>query len=496
MRLNILFGGKAGEGSNVISQILGKALVKRGYYVFCSRDYQSLIRGGHNFNVLTVSDSLTASNDSQIDAMVALDEYTEMKHKKILKKNGVIFKDSKGNMHYLGKLFKALGLDFKILEEELKELEKRFEENIIEATEGYEEEKSKIGDFPELKNRGAAFMNGSVAVANGALASGLDIYYAYPMTPATAVLTELAEKQFEISIIALELENEIAVINAAIGSSMTGAKAMLGTSGGGFDLMTEGLSLAGIADIPLVIYLSQRPGPATGVPTYTGQGDLDIALHAGHGEFPRLVVAPGDPKEAHELTTQAFYLSQKFKLPAIILSDKHLAESFYTVMEKPATTRSEKLNSFGRYNSYEKDETGSMTEEPEIINKNIEKRFEKKEKLSKEAEKFSKYKFYGTKNSKNVIVSWGSTKGAILDAIKELNVKFIQILYLEPFADIKKEIEGKNIILIENNAAAPLGNLVAEKTGIIIEDKNKILRYDGRPFLADELKREIEKRVR
>src|SRR4030043_209154 len=280
MKFSILFGGKAGQGANILSDILGKSLVKKGYYVFVSRDYQSLIRGGHNFNVLTFSDEPVYSNDSEIDLIIALDKNTLELHKKELKKNGnAIHVEAKGNMYFAGRLFKILCMDFKLLEEELRELKGRFDETIREAKEGYEEEKKiacRIIDRKENLN----FMNGNQAVSEGAIKSGIDIYYFYPMTPATNVAGELAEKQIENNHIVLELENEIAVINAAIGSAITGAKKMIGTSGGGFDLMTEALSLAGIAESPLVIYLASRPGPSTGLATYSGQGDLDMARHA------------------------------------------------------------------------------------------------------------------------------------------------------------------------------------------------------------------------
>ena len=497
MKLTILFGGKAGQGANILSNLLGKSLTKRGYYVFVSRDYQSLIRGGHNFNVLTFSDMPVSSNDSVLDILIALDENTIRLHKKELKKDGnIISGEGKGNMYFAGRLFKILCIDFKVLEEELKQLKERFEENIKEARDGYEEEK-KIACKVVYNKKNLHYMNGNRGISDGAIKSGLDVYYAYPMTPATNVLSELAERQIENNILVLELENEISVINSAIGSAITGAKAMIGTSGGGFDLMTEALSLAGMAEVPLVIYLATRPGPSTGVATYTGQGDLQMARHSGHGEFNRIVLSPGSPKEAAELTSQAFYFSQKFKIPTIVLSDKHLAESFYTFEEKPIIMPSKKTTSLRRYNSYESDEKGSATENPEIIKKNVLKRIRTEKEIEKEAEKFMQYLVYGKKDSKNVVVSFGSTKGAIIDAMKDLNVSFVQVLYLEPFpTKIKKELEGKNVILIENNSTAQLGKLIAEKTGIFISDNNKILRFDGRPFLADELKKEIQRRLK
>lgn len=496
MRFNILFGGAAGQGPNILGELLGKSLVNQGYYVFYSRDYQSLIRGGHNFNVLTFSEKPVYGNDSQIDILVALDENTVKIHEKNLKKTGVILKGHKENMYYAGRLFKLLCIDFKILDSELKQLKKRYNENIAEAKKGYDEERKKVCEVVFQKDK-IYFQNGTQGVAEGAIKSGLDIYYAYPMTPATPVLTELAQKQVENNFLVLELENEISVVNAGIGSALTGAKTMVGTSGGGFSLMAEGLSSAAMSGAPLVFYLSQRPGPASGVPTYTSQGDLNMARHAGHGEFNRIVFAPGDPQESVELTSQAFYFSQKFKIPSIILNDKHGAESFYSLTEKPKITSSIKSITLQRYNTYEKDSTGAATDDPEIIKKNFENRLKTTKEIIKEAEKFISYKIHGKKDSKNIIVSWGSPKGAILDAMQNLNCCFLQILYIEPFSEkIKEILKNKNIILVENNSTAPLAGLIAEKTGIFICDKNKILRYDARPFLADELKLEIEGRLK
>jgi len=251
MRYNILFGGAAGQGPNVLTHILGEVLVKRGYYVFYARDYQSLIRGGHNFNVLTFSEEPVSSNDKILDIIVALDENTKKIHEKDLKKGGIILEGKNPNMYFAGKLFKILGLDFSELETELKKLE-RFEENLKEAEKGFDEGEIdfKIGAPQKNSN---LFINGNQGIAQGALKSGIDIYYAYPMTPATPILGELAENQIQNNVLVLELENEISVINAGIGSAMTGAKVMVGTSGGGFDLMTEGLSLTGIAEVPMVI---------------------------------------------------------------------------------------------------------------------------------------------------------------------------------------------------------------------------------------------------
>ncbi len=496
---SILFGGRAGQGPNILTHIVAEALVKQGYYVFYSRDYQSLIRGGHNFNVLSFSRFPINSNEGKVDAVIALDENTKEIHKKELKKNGVILDGEHENMYFAGALFKVLGIDFKILEQELKKL-RNFDENLKNAKKGYGEEKREIKiNAPKLRNANLHFMNGSQGISEGAIKSGLDVYYGYPMTPATPLLFELAPEQKENNFLILELENEISVMNAALGSAITGAKAMIGTSGGGFDLMTEALSMAGMAEIPIICYLASRPGPSTGVATYTGQGDLQLSRYCGHGEFNRVVLAPGDALECEELISQSFYFSQKFKIPVIILSDKHLAESFYTSDKEPEITKSEKTTKLIRYNSYEHTESGEATESANEIMKGVARRLKNKKKIKKETEKFEMFKVYGKKDSKNVVISYGSCKGAILDAIKDLDVKFIQILYIEPFPSdkIKKELEkAKKIILVENSATGMLADVIREKTGILIEEKNKILRYDGRPFLSDELNLELRRKLK
>lgn len=508
MRFNILIGGKAGQGVNLLADTLSRALISRGYNVFNSREYDSVIRGGHNYNIISASDKLLASNSSGIDILACLDENTEKMHKSRLNKRALVlkFQASKGNMFYAGALFKILGIDFSTLESELKHL-KNFEQNMRDARQGYGSEKRTF-NMPKLAaDKKLRFASGSLAVAEASAKSGLEYYYAYPMTPATPVLMELAQMQLQKNSrhLTIELENEIAVINAAVGSSLTGAKAMCGTSGGGFDLMTEALSLCGQAEIPLVVYLAQRPGPSTGLATYTSQGDLNVARHAGHGEFSRIVLTPGNAKEAISATTEAFYLSQKFRIPVIILSDKHLAESKYTFIDnakilecKNSITKPE------RFNSYEHEpKTGIATDNPRIIIKNFKRRLRKQIAIEKEAAKFKQFKIHGRENSKNLIVGWGSTKGAILDAItyNNLDAKFLQILYIEPFSrkiakEIKKHKDKSKIFVIENNATSPLSNLIAEKAGIFIENKNKILKYDGRAFLSDELAAEIKKKMK
>ena len=503
MNLNILIGGKAGQGINKISEIVSSILVSQGYFTFNYRDYQSLIRGGHNFNVLCVSDKRIGSIKSKLDIIVALDDKTISLHKNSLKKEGFIinFKgfESLGknlNIALAGALIRYLGINKKIL---VDNVQKQFDnkESDAAAEKGYNSQDSKF-NLKKLNNK-ISIMTGNRGISQGAINSKIDLYLAYPMTPATGVIHELASNQIKNNLMVFQPENEIAVVNQALGASFAGARVMIGTSGGGYDLMTEGLSLQGQSEIPLVVYLCSRPGPGTGVPTYTSQADLDIALRGGHGEFPRVVIAPGDPIECIEKTNEAFYFSEKFKVLSIILSDKHLAESKFSFDGKPNKTISVKINrkipgkEVVKASSYECDKFGNTTESMKITEENVNKRVEKYNLIKKESKKFEMIKIYGKKDSKNLIIGWGSTKTAILDAIEGEDFKFLQVLYMKPLSNqIRKEIKkAKKVILVEQNVTGQLGRLIREKTGIRIKDR--ILKYGGRPFTCDELKKELKK---
>ncbi len=503
MRLNILMGGQAGQGINAVSGIVSSVLCSQGYFTFNYRDYPSLIRGGHNFNILSISDEKIGSHESKLDGIVAMDENTIVKHKNELKKGGFVI-DFKGfenlgrnlNIALAGALIKVLGTDKQVL---IEAIQKQFNtsEALDAAEKGFNSQNKKF----ELKklNSKLSIMTGSQAVAQGAINSGINLYLGYPMTPATPVLQELAGQEGKYGYMVFQPENEIAVINAGLGASFAGARAMVGSSGGGFDLMTEALSLQGQSEVPLVVYLASRPGPGTGLPTDTSQSDLNVALRAGHGEFPRVIVAPGDPIEAIEKTNEAFYLSEKFGALSIILSDKHLAEgefSFGTQPKKPLKVEVKRKvpgEAIVKVSSYEHDEFGNTMETAEMAQKNADNRIKKYQQIKKEVLKFEMIKIHGNKKSKNLIIGWGSTKGAILDAIRGLDYKFLQVLYMKPLSnEIKKEIQSaKKVILIENNLTGQLGRLIREKTGLSI--KNRILKYNGKPFLSDELKKDILK---
>lgn len=541
----ILTGGKAGQGPAFTSYFIGKIFCRLGYYVFNYRDYPSLIRGGHNFNVLRISDKPVYSHKNKYDIILALDQKTVDLHQQDLNKNGFIIGDKTLKTKKLlypidtesilkklkgpkilkadvliGYLFKYFGVDkenlLKFAEEIFKGKANLIKKAIIE---GYKLTKKKE-NFKKI-NPERCFISGNEAISLGALAAGIDVYIAYPMTPATPVLHFLAKRQLKYNILVLQLENEISVANTAVGASFAGAKTMIGSSGGGFALMTEALSLSGMSELPLVVYLAQRTAPASGVPTYTAQGDLKFALNSGHGEFPRIVVAPGDSQEAIIRTQEAFYLSSKYRTLAIILGDKHLGESTYSfdemkkslisnqrfILKNPSKDyKSYKITKTGvstravpgqgpfvRATSYERNEYGNTTEEPDWIARMNDKRLSKIRYLNQDIKNLNPVSLYN--KGKNLIIGWGSTKGAIIDALSQLNdFRFLQISYLSPFpkekvaAEIKK---SQKVILVENNATGLLGDVITEQTGLIIKDK--VLKYDARPFTSEIIIKKIKK---
>ncbi|MFH1820795.1 MAG: 2-oxoacid:acceptor oxidoreductase subunit alpha [Candidatus Nealsonbacteria bacterium] len=534
MKKNILIGGAAGMGSAVTSHLIGKIFCQLGYFVFNYRDYPSLIRGGHNFNILTVSDEPVYSHEENYEVILALDQKTIDFHQANLVKGGLIINAEKfgpileklggpkilENDILIGYLFRHFGVDkeiiFKIADDQFGEKSALIKKAIEEGYNATETKEKLVQREP-----GKYLISGNEAAGLGAVLSGADVYLAYPMTPATSVLHFLAKRQIENNMLAFQLESEIAVINAALGASFAGARVMVGTSGGGFALMTEALSLAGMAELPLVVYLSQRTAPSTGVPTYTAQSDLKFALNAGHGEFPKIVLAPGDAKETVQRTEEAFYLSAKYRAPVILLSDKHLGESDYSfdeledskvsserfILQNPdqayksyeitKTGVSEKAvpgqDCLVRATSYEHDEYGYTKEEAEWSVKMNEERLRKMAAIELEVKKLNPIKVYG--QGKKLIIGWGSTKGAILDSLSQLkDWRFLQISYLKPFPKEKVAEEIKKssqVVLVENSLTGALADVITEQTGIFI--KNKVLKYDARPFTVPYLVEKIKK---
>jgi 2-oxoglutarate ferredoxin oxidoreductase subunit alpha len=346
------------------------------------------------------------------------------------------------------------------------------------------------------------------------------------MTPSTGIMNYIADKEAEFGIILEQAEDEIAAINMALGASFAGVRAMTGTSGGGFALMVEGLSLAGMTETPIVIALGQRPGPATGFPTRTEQGDLQFALYTAHGEFPRVIFAPGTPEQAFYLTNRAFDIAEKYQIPAIIIFDQYIADSQWTfdkfdlskIKYNDYRLRGDEFKKLSEYkrhaytetgvtplgvpgdakhlvvtDSDEHDEEGHIVEDAETRIKMLDKRLFKKLPLIKQ--EIEPPGLYGGENPEIVFVGWGSTYGVLKEAVDVLSKgKRIAMLHFSgiyPFPSTERfnylDIlnNARTTICIENNATGQFARLMRAETGF--EFKHKINKYDGRPFTVDNL---------
>ncbi len=526
----ILVGGSAGQGSKALGRLISKVLNRYGLRVYVYEDYPSLIRGGHNFSLIRASKEEKRSIKRKVDFLIALDKETVEKH--YHKLDGcLIFNSNKieadgvavpiediakekgkkimENTALLGAFCKVLGIKEDVLEEVVKGLPSS-EENLAVAKYAYDlvSERICLEDFGDP----VPLVTGNEMISLGALEAGLDIYFAYPMTPATSILHFLAKLQTDYRVKVYQSENEIAVINAALGAAFAGKRAMVGTSGGGFALMTEGLSLAGISETPIVIIESQRSGPASGVPTYNAQADLKFVLGAGHGDFLRIVFAPGDAEESFYLTNLAMNMSWKYQIPIIVLVDKDISESTFSfdksILEKGEYWQeklAENTENYNRYQitedgisplcypgqdatvratSYEHNEYGTTTEEIDEINRMQDKRMLKLPKIEEELERLEMIKVFG--EGDRVIITWGSSKMATIEVGKKLGYKVVQILCFDPFPvkKLKEAVQGANeVIVVEANRLGQAAEIIEKYVRV---DK-KILKYDGRPFYEEDI---------
>ena len=543
---SILIGGAAGQGSRKAGLLIAKLLNQFGYRIFIYDDYQSLIKGGHNFSKIRASDKEVLSHRTKIDFLLAINKDTIQRHKHNLEEKGVLIynsdeialqegvgipikkitKEEGGlpimeNVALVAGFAKVLGMDWETTEEVLKkEFKKKTEINLRIAKRAWEETPT-LTKLKRINQKPVPLLTGNEAIALGAVKAGLDLYIAYPMTPSTSILHYLAAFKKEFNIAVSQLENEVGIINAAIGAAYAGARTMVGTSGGGFALMTEGLSLAAQSETPIVIVESQRAAPATGVPTYTAQADLLFVLGAGHGDFVRFVIAPGDANEAFYWTGVCLNLSWKYQTPSILLVDKEVSESTFsfdpTLVDKikpepPLLWKGKE--EYKRYKitedgisplgfpgekgvvvkgtSYEHDEFGITVEEnEEKIKAMQDKRLRKFKKMKEEIEKLEAVKVYGNKNSDKAIIVWGSTKGPAKEVAEKLGIKMIQPIVIQPWPErqMKEALEGvKKLIVIETNA---LGQMEKVLNCYGIKPQGRILKYTGRPFVPEEIEEQV-----
>ncbi|MFH1602149.1 MAG: 2-oxoacid:acceptor oxidoreductase subunit alpha [Candidatus Shapirobacteria bacterium] len=553
--ITIKIAGPAGLGIKSSGLALSHILLDQGYYVADYSEYPSLIRGGHNTYQLSYSLQEVKAPYSKIDLLFSLKIGHFKPHLKEMKKEGLIFCEEKnakvkfipleklaakaGNSVFknticLGVAVYLLDLDFKKAKNTLKQFfPKKTKENLKAfqlgfnfAQENFPVLKQKIEIAKINKKVKNIFCDGNEAFGWGFLQGGGNFYSAYPMTPSTTTLHFLAAKARDYKIKVRHAEDEIGVANMAAGAAFAGARAAVGTSGGGFALMTESISFCGITEIGLVYYLVQRPGPATGMPTWTSQGDLLFYIFSGHGEFPKVVLAPGDQEESFEMGHQALNLAENLQTPVIVVSDKYLGESAQTVADfakskikidrgRLIERASDLPKNFARYNtkhqcgrsfrtipgvkngeflanSYEHDKFGFVAEDAKTAQTMAKKRMRK---LKTALRLTPKPALYGPKNFEKLIISWGSTKGPILAALDLLHNQKIAFLQIKTLWPIHPEVENiikkaKEKIIIENNQTSQLTTLL--KTQFDFKPDKKILKFDGRPFFPEELNDQLE----
>jgi 2-oxoglutarate/2-oxoacid ferredoxin oxidoreductase subunit alpha len=564
---NFMVGGEAGQGVQSVGFLLAKTFARGGYHIFADQDYESRIRGGHNFFRVRVSDRKVGAVAEDVDILIALNMDSIELHQAEVVAKGIIIYDGERirgvsdegsnllsipleklaeakagaklmtNTVGLGAALAAVNYDLNMLNTVLTE---RFgkgevaDKNIAAAKAGYDyvqsEYRGKLRKVAPLREVKRMLLTGNESISLGAIAAGCKFMAGYPMTPASSIMEYIAAKSKDFGLVMVHTEDEIAAINMAIGAAYAGVRAMTATSGSGLCLMVEGIGLAGMTETPIVIIDGQRPGPAVGLPTRTEQGDLQFVIHAHHGDFPRAVLAPATVEDGFQAAVKAFNLAERYQLPVIILTDQHLASSYATVdpLDLPQVTIdrgvlfSEEAGNPVDYMRHritesgispraipgldkplvvtdcdEHDEEGHLTEDAEERTAQVQKRLRKNLLLKKEVGKPRKY---GSRGAETTLIGWGSTYGAIHEAVDMLrkegaSVNMLHLNELWPFpARPVADAIGKavNSYCVENNATGQLARLIKAETGYDVSER--ILKFDGRPFtpayIAEAVKKE------
>ncbi len=571
---NIMVGGEAGQGVQSVGMILAKTMAYGGFHVFADQDYESRIRGGHNFFRVRVKDSEVLAVSPDLDMLVALNQETIDLHAKELKSGGIIIFDGEparlkaegakvlnvpliklaedmvknklmANTVAVGAVLGLVNYDFDLLAFILKNEfsrhgEKIVNDNITAARAGYDLARGQCARIgcptlqPKIGGERRLLLTGNEALCLGAMAGGCKFLAGYPMTPSSSILEYMSDKGRQYGVVAVHVEDEISAMNMAVGAGYTGVRAMVATSGGGFALMVEALALAGMTETPVVAVLGQRPGPATGLPTRTEQAELWFALHAGHGEFPRAVLAPATAAEAFHAAVKAFNLAEKYQTPVIILTDHHLATSYATVdrfdlsrvkIDRGALLTDAEVSEMTDYrrhlitssgispralpgqgkalvvtDSDEHDEAGHMIEDAVTRTLQVQKRLRKLNGLRRE---MAGPELRTSPGAVVTLIGWGSTYGAIREAAAMLEqdgrpVNTFHISEIWPFpaeAVAAALSQGRKNIVIEGNATAQMAGLIRRETGQKVDAT--ILKFDGRPFspaeIAGRLREEVGK---
>lgn len=568
-------GGEAGFGIMTTGVMFSRLATRHGYFIFDYVEYPSLIRGGHNVYEVCVGSDEVFSQEKKVDLLFALNQETIDLHKNEFKSGGLLAYDNEmckvdpkdfdgqnvilypipfvrltreagalkvmENNVALGASAALLSMDLEILNQLIADTFKSKGEKVIVPN----QQAAKVGYDYVVKNPPQGFdrklskketqpvmvISGNEAAILGAISAGCKFYSAYPMTPTSSALGVMAELGSKFGVIVKHAEDEISVINMAIGASYGGVRAMVGTAGGGFSLMVEGLGLAGIIETPLVILMGQRPGPATGMPTFTGQGDLKFLVNASQDEFPRIILTPGDMEELYYLTAEAFNLADTYQTPVFVMTDKYMAEGHKSIpvfdLKKITIDRGklmtwetgDTVENYLRYkvtddgiaeralpgmknalftaNSYEHNEYGYSTEDAKERIDQVDRR---NRKLVEYQKHIPDVIVYGDAEAELTLIGWGSTKGPVREALRRLKkenfshkVNYIHITHAWPLPveSLKKQLlSSPKTLLLEGNSHGQMGQLIREQTGHHIE--NRYLRYDGRPFYPDDVMQKIK----
>ena len=548
----LVIGGEAGRGIQTVEQLLTIALKLSGYHIFATKEYMSRIRGGSNSTQIRIASRPVSAGLGRIDLLLPLDQKALERLRPGLRPESVILGDAEvlsgaedlihipfgqlaeqagerraANTVAVGVL---LGLVGQGLEPLLAALEQQFADldrsvidaNLKAARSGFEAGRNLVGEGrlalclqPTAAVANDLFLTGSEAVAYGAIAGGCNFVSSYPMSPATGALLVLARHARECGIVVEQAEDEIAASNMALGAWYAGARALVTTSGGGFDLMTESLSLAGMTETPLVIHLGQRPGPATGLPTRTEQGDLEMALYSGHGEYPRILLAPGSHEQAFALSRQAFDLADRFQVPVIVLTDQYLLDALTNLPAldlEPLPVTGYTIETGADYRRYaiaedgisprgipgrgqglvcvdsdEHDEDGHITEDLALRIRMVDKRLRK---LVAMTEAALPPELDGHPHADTLVVTWGSTCQIVREALRRLHEHDLAMLHFPQIYPLPKQTgdllaRPRHLIVVENNATGQFAGLLQRHTGRRAD--HRILKYDGLPFTVEEL---------
>ncbi|MGD9123956.1 MAG: 2-oxoacid:acceptor oxidoreductase subunit alpha [Desulfarculaceae bacterium] len=554
--VNVLIGGEAGQGLATVGQVLAQALVRGGWEVLVTQSYHSRIRGGHNTMAVRASRERIWAPREEVDLLVALNAETIALHASKLSEKGLLLADqgldpgqapclqvpfkelASGkftNVAALGVTACLLGLELPLVKGALEKFMGKMPDEVIQKnhqtlSDACKWAQGQIARFEPLAaasgGQGRIMLNGNQAIALGAASAGVKFCSFYPMTPSTSIALTLIGLADRMGLVVEQAEDEIAAINMALGASYAGAPALVPTSGGGFALMTEGVSLAGMLEQPVVIALAMRPGPATGLPTRTEQGDLEFVLHAGHGEFPRAVFAPGSPQDCFYLTRKAFELAEQLQIPVFILTDQYNADCLRAVdpfevdgleagglpnlepaFEKPYQRYAVTENGVSPRlvpgmgpelvvaDSDEHTPDGHITEDLEVRVQMVDKRLRKDKQLRRMV---TAPDLAGHAPPELLLVSWGSTKGAVREAVNLMREQgrqvctchFNQVWPLVPEQFLPEFKAAGKVVCVEGNATGQFARLLRRETGF--EMDRLILRYDGLPFTPEYILRQLK----